>query len=102
MLATDIVEAISEAEVREALARLDPLWKELFPAEQARVVQQLVERVHISTEGAEIRLRTDGLTNLVADLRAGPILSMRGGLRDGCCFEIGLERTQHDRAGPAR
>jgi site-specific DNA recombinase len=56
--------------VREALERLDPLWEELFPAEQARIVELLVERVDISTEGADIRLRTEGLTNLVADLRA--------------------------------
>jgi site-specific DNA recombinase len=61
---------INEAEVREALNRLDPLWDELFPAEQARIVQLLVERVDVRTEGADIRLRTDGLTNLVADLRA--------------------------------
>ena len=61
---------ISEAEVREALQRLDPLWDELFPAEQARIVQLLVERVDISPDGADIRLRTEGLTNLVADLRA--------------------------------
>ena len=33
----------SEAEVWEALERLDPLWDELFPAEQARIVQLLVE-----------------------------------------------------------
>jgi site-specific DNA recombinase len=62
-------EEISEAEVRESLERLDPLWGELFPAEQARIVQLLVERVDISTEGADIRLRTEGLTKLVADLR---------------------------------
>jgi DNA invertase Pin-like site-specific DNA recombinase len=61
---------ISEAEVREALHRLDPLWDELFPAEQARIVQLLVERVDVSPDGADIRLRTEGLTNLVADLRA--------------------------------
>ena len=60
----------SEGEVREALERLDPLWDELFPAEQARVVQLLVERVDISLDGADIRLRTEGLANLVADLRA--------------------------------
>jgi hypothetical protein len=35
---------ISEAEVSEALERLDSLWDELFPAEQARIVQLLVER----------------------------------------------------------
>jgi hypothetical protein len=61
---------ISEAEVREALERLDPLWDELFPAEQARIVQLLVERVDITLDGADIRLRTEGLTSLVADLRA--------------------------------
>ena len=61
---------ISEAEVREALQRLDPLWDELFPAEQARIVQLLVDRVDVSPDGADIRLRTEGLTNLVADLRA--------------------------------
>jgi DNA invertase Pin-like site-specific DNA recombinase len=61
---------IKEADVREALQRLDPLWHELFPAEQARIVQLLVERVDISQDGADIRLRTEGLANLVADLRA--------------------------------
>jgi site-specific DNA recombinase len=59
---------ISEADVREALQRLDPLWDELFPGEQARIVHLLVERVDIGTEGADIRLRTQGLTSLVADL----------------------------------
>ena len=64
------MEGINEAEVREALTRLDLLWDELFPAEQARIVQLLVERVDVSPDGADIRLRTEGLTNLVADLRA--------------------------------
>ena len=63
------MEGLTEADVREALERLEPLWDELFPAEQARIVQLLVERVDISTEGADIRLRTEGLTHLVADLR---------------------------------
>jgi site-specific DNA recombinase len=61
---------ISEAEVRDALERLDPLWDELFPAEQARIVQLLIERVDISPDGADIRLRTQGLMSLVADLSA--------------------------------
>jgi hypothetical protein len=61
---------ISESEVRQALERLDPLWDELFPAEQARIVQLLVGRVDISPHGADIRLRTKGLSSLAADLRA--------------------------------
>jgi hypothetical protein len=64
------LDGLSEANVRDALHRLDPLWDELFPAEQARIVQLLVERVDIGMEGADIRLRTQGLTSLVADLSA--------------------------------
>ncbi len=64
------LDGLSEADVREALQRLDPLWDELFPAEQARVVQLLVDRVDVSPDGADIRLRTEGLTSLVADLSA--------------------------------
>ena len=67
------VGGIEEAEVRKALQQLDPLWDELFPAEQARIVQLLVERVDIGLDCADIRLRIEGLTALVADLRAiGP------------------------------
>ena len=34
---------IAEADARAALLQLDPLWNELFPAEQARIVGLLVE-----------------------------------------------------------
>ena len=59
----------TEAEVRAALLSLDPLWDELFPAEQARIVQLLVERVEVHPHGLDLRLRIDGLQTLVADLR---------------------------------
>ena len=61
---------LTESEVREALHRLDPLWDELFPAEQARIVRALVERVEVGPAGADIRLRVAGLTSLVRDLGA--------------------------------
>ena len=70
---------VGEGDVREALERLDPLWNELFPAEQARIVQLLVERVDVRTDGADIRLRTEGLANLVTDLRAIKPQSRRAG-----------------------
>ena len=53
-----------------ALARLDPLWNELFPAEQARIVVLLVERVDIGTDGLNVRLRTDGLAALAREFSA--------------------------------
>ena len=64
------IEGLTEEHVREALERFDPLWDELFPAEQARIVQLLVKRVDVSTDGVDIRLRTEGLASLVTDLRA--------------------------------
>jgi len=62
--------SILEQAVREALHRFDPLWHELFPAEQARLVQLLVERVDIGRGCAHIRLRTDGLRSVAHDLMA--------------------------------
>lgn len=63
---------LTEAETREALVRFDPLWGELFPAEQARIVRALVERVVVGPAGADIRLRVEGLAGLVRDLTAIP------------------------------
>ncbi|MDQ2764381.1 MAG: recombinase family protein [Pseudomonadota bacterium] len=61
---------LTEAETRTALDQLDPLWEELFPAEQARIVRLLVERVEVGPTGADIRLRISGLTSLAHDLGA--------------------------------
>jgi len=61
---------LSEAEVRDALHELEPLWDELFPAERARIVRLLVERVDVGPNGADIRLRVEGLAGLVRDLGA--------------------------------
>lgn len=62
--------AVSEADVRTALEQLDPLWDELFPAEQARIVQLLVERVDVTLDGIDIRLRVNGLRSIVGELGA--------------------------------
>ena len=61
---------IAEADARDALMRLDPLWDDLFPAEQARIVTLLVERVDIGTDGLNVRLRTDGLAALAREMSA--------------------------------
>ena len=61
----------SESEVTEALGKLDPVWDELFPGEQQRVVQLLVKEVRVRTDGLTIRLRTNGLRCIVAELEDG-------------------------------
>lgn len=59
---------ISEADARAALTRLDPLWDELFPAEQARIVALMIEWVEIGIEGLNVRLRMDGLAGLAREI----------------------------------
>jgi hypothetical protein len=59
---------LTQDDVRIALERFEPLWDELFPAEQARIVRLLVQRVDLSPDGANIRLRTEGLTIVMAEL----------------------------------
>ncbi|MBR0652117.1 recombinase family protein [Roseomonas terrae] len=61
---------VTEQEVLLALERIEPLWDELFPAERARIVRLLVDRVDVQAEGAAVRLRLDGLGSLVRDLAA--------------------------------
>ena len=58
-----VADGISEDQVRQALQDLDPLWDELFPTERARIVQLLVERIDVGTQGFDLRLRIDGLAD---------------------------------------
>jgi site-specific DNA recombinase len=51
------------------LADFATVWNELFPAEQARIVQLLVERVDVQEDAREVRIRAEGLTSLVGELR---------------------------------
>ena len=60
---------LSEREVIDALTALDPVWNELFPAEQTRILQLLVEHVVVRLDGLEISLRVEGMASLVEDLR---------------------------------
>jgi site-specific DNA recombinase len=64
------IKGMTETEVRTALKAFDPLWNELFPAEQARIIQLLVERVDVLTDRVEIKLRIAGVTSLVGELTA--------------------------------
>ena len=45
------------------------VWNELFPAEQTRIVQLLVERVDVQEDALEVRIRAEGLASLVGELR---------------------------------
>jgi site-specific DNA recombinase len=51
------------------LQRLDLLWDQLFPAEQERIVQLLLERFDVQEEALEVRMRAEGLVSPVAEFR---------------------------------
>ncbi|WP_247338439.1 zinc ribbon domain-containing protein [Bradyrhizobium sp. CW4] len=65
--------AASEAEVRSALLGFDELWDELFPAEQSRIVELLVERIDVHAERIDITLKVNGLTSLSSELQPQPL-----------------------------
>jgi hypothetical protein len=48
---------ITEREVRVLLADFAMVWNELFPAEQAQIVQLLVDRVDVQEDTIEVRIR---------------------------------------------
>jgi hypothetical protein len=47
------------------LQSIEPVWDELFPAEQARIIQLLVERVTVSPTGLRIDMKTAGMKELI-------------------------------------
>ena len=60
---------VTENEVRDALTEFEPLWNELFPAEQTRIIELLVERVDVKPDTVDLTLKVDGLRSLCDELR---------------------------------
>jgi site-specific DNA recombinase len=60
---------ITERDVTILLADFATVWNELFPAEQARIVPLLVERVDVQDDAIEVRIRAEGLASLIGELR---------------------------------
>ena len=56
--------------IRTALA---VVWKELFPAEQTRLIQLLVERVQIQDDGLDIEWHAIGWSELASELAPNTI-----------------------------
>jgi site-specific DNA recombinase len=59
---------ISEKDAIEALQHFPNLWDQLFPGEQARIIQLLIRRVTVTAEGLVIDMRTDGIAGVMRDM----------------------------------
>jgi site-specific DNA recombinase len=47
-------ELVTEEEVTDALREFDPVWQQLSPKEQARVLEPLIERVNYDGEEGQV------------------------------------------------
>jgi hypothetical protein len=64
---------LSEPDVVLPMRRLATMWQQLFPVEQCRLAQLLIERVVIADGGLEIIWRDQGWQELVGELMPGTI-----------------------------
>ncbi|MCE8507042.1 recombinase family protein [Ruegeria pomeroyi] len=61
---------ISEADALGALHEFDTLWAQLFPAEQARIVQLLVRRITVTAAGLAVDIRREGIAGVIREMVA--------------------------------
>ena len=57
-----------ESKVMESLRNLGTLWDELFPGEQARLLQLLVAKANVTHQGVSVHLKTGGLRSLMTEM----------------------------------
>ncbi|NJL07884.1 MAG: recombinase family protein [Methylacidiphilales bacterium] len=62
--------AVDEQAIVSALSVFDQLWAALYPAEQARIVHLLVERVTVGESGIAVDLRRAGFGSVVREMIA--------------------------------
>lgn len=61
---------VREAEVIAALNDFGALWNQLFPAEQARIIQLLVRRVTVTADGLAVDVRAEGIGGVIREMIA--------------------------------
>jgi hypothetical protein len=66
--ATTSASPVDLAEITNALSRLDPIWEVLYPEEQSRILELLIESVTVSENKVDIRFRTNGIEKIVEEL----------------------------------
>lgn len=60
-------QSLDHATILSALCDLDHVWDELFPAEQSRVAEHLIEDVVVGIDRTDLRLRSDAVAYLATE-----------------------------------
>ena len=61
-------QSIDEAQVTVALNQIDKVWEQLFPNEQTRIIKLLVEKIVVSPDNIDVRLRDNGIERLALEI----------------------------------
>jgi hypothetical protein len=59
---------LDDGDLIEALGVLEPVWDELHPAEQARILRLLIEQIDVAPDGISVTLHAAGIRSLMAAL----------------------------------
>jgi len=58
---------ISQVEIVNYFQNIEKVWDELFPVEQVRIVNSLIEKIIINKNGIDLRIFKDGLNSLASE-----------------------------------
>ena len=70
-VATEVQNAgvmLDEAQITVALHKIDRVWEQIFPDEQTRIVRLLIEKVIVTPDNLELRLRNNGIERLALEM----------------------------------
>ncbi len=62
------MEPVELSRITDALQRIDPVWDLLYPEEQHRVLQLLIEQIRVFQDRIEVRFRCNGIEQIVEEL----------------------------------
>lgn len=62
--------SIEAVDIIERFKSIHNVWDELFPVEQSRIINLLIQKVYISDEGVDIRIHSKGLSSLSQEIGA--------------------------------
>ena len=74
--------SVNEPTRRAALGSLGSVWDDLYPAEQARILRLLIERIDVAADGISVTLHAAGIRSLVAELTSENVEPDQEGLMD--------------------
>lgn len=63
-------EGSPEVDATAAIRDFHALWSNIFPAEQARIIQLLVRRVTVTAAGLEVDIRREGIAGVIREMIA--------------------------------